>query len=93
MKEVNYNPSCIQSPVGVVNPFCGTMGRIEWELVAAYLVSKSQRNGDWTSIQQFHPDYDTQGMVNRGLLRRDDSGFMLTEKAIERLVKEYPSRK
>ncbi len=80
-------------------PLEGALGNRSWELVAAHIVSLSQKKGEWVGVKDFHPDYDTKGMIKAGLLKGvykkiewPDSleakkiGVMLTEEAIERLV-------
>ncbi len=102
MDEPSYKPNDILGPwkcSSSLFPYDGAFGNRSWELVAAHIVSLSQRKGEWVGVKDFHPDYDTKGMIKAGLLKGvykkiewPDSlegkkiGVMLTEEAIERLV-------
>ena len=87
-------PENIQSPIGEVCPYCGTLGRTEWELVAAVLVSTAQETGSWKAIDisGWHRSLKDEipGMVKAGWMRGANDCYQLTQKAKFLLCAHYP---
>ncbi len=90
---MSYTPNDFKSPIGEVLPYCGTLKQCEFELVAAHIIRDSQKAGDWVRIKEFHPDYRTDEMIQLGFLEHNDEGYMLTEKALEKVHEKYPAKK
>ena len=87
---MTYRPEDFQSPIGKCIPYCDTLGQCEFETVAAFIITHSQKVGHWKRVKNFHPDYRTSEMVQLGLLEENEDGYMLTEKALEAIHKRYP---
>lgn len=101
--EPQYKPNDIRGPWGgssSIFPYDGAFGNRNWEMVASHFFSVGQKKNEWPVLVDFHPKYNTEGMVRDGFLRivykkiinksqvsgMKKLGVMLTPKAIERLV-------
>lgn len=77
-------------------PYTDTLGKSEFEWIAAYLIFASQQAGKWVALQQFpkkHVDeQDLQEMITCGRLIKTDQGYQLTRDTIDDLAKAYPTR-
>ena len=84
---------------GVPSGYSETLGKREAERVAEFIVKNSQMKGRWTPIDSLDCILEDRQlainirdrMIKHGFLEKADSGFMLTEKAIESIAKKYPA--
>jgi hypothetical protein len=88
-----YRPGDFQSPVGQLVPYLGTFDNYRFHWVAASIISPSQALGRWQPIPGFDEDPDVvPEMVQAGLLEKLRDGYMLTDKALDRIFERYPAR-
>ena len=96
---MKYSPKDIQptsEPRFVFETFFGsTLGKCEYETIAAYFVSEGQKYRKWIAIpQERFPKRvkeNLEGMLKKGYLINTNEGFILSELAIEVIAKKYPS--
>ncbi len=99
---MRYSPSDFQSTIDF---YLNTLGKFEFERIAAYIIARSQEAGKWVrtkdiggleksvSITSVMLGYSTvkDEMIACGYLEENENGFMLTEKAMEKIVEKYPA--
>lgn len=87
-------PDEIQSPIGKTCPFCGTLGRTEYELIAAHIICRSQKAGKWVGWKYNSATQEDVGMIEAGFAKETPQGLLkLTNKAKLLLHEKYPTSK
>tara|TARA_Y100000310_G_C20475722_1_gene712302 strand:- start:441 stop:752 length:312 start_codon:yes stop_codon:yes gene_type:complete len=85
-----YRPDEFQSPVGEVSPYCDTLGKCEYEMVAASLIHASQKAGRWVPIK-IGGRLDDLPMKKEGLIEVVEGGVVLTDLALAQIHAKYPA--
>ncbi len=100
-EELNYDAILDYPPNYFIDPnatpdvaFAGTLGRLEWEVAAAYVVTASQTENTWTPATNIRekdfPKYGLDEAIKQGLFERTKGGgLMLTNKALDLIEPKY----
>lgn len=85
-------PRDIQRPEPIV-PYQDTLGKSQYESVAAIIICVSQIRGEWTPLETlpkgerlYLPD-----MLRSGHLEQTEEGYMLSQRTIERIAEKFPA--
>ena len=88
---MTYQPSDFQPPS--ISPYIDTLGKSEWEYIAAHIIRESQKAGTWTPVKDFSAlqinDLDIREMIHVGKLVETKEGYMLTNDTLEEIAKKY----
>lgn len=85
-----YSPNDFMPPDMMVKQYLCTLGRCEWEIIAAQIVEKSKEKGKWSPITAEEANgYLEQEMIDVGYLEETNEGYMLTEKALGQIAMRY----
>ena len=88
-EDHGYIPSDFRSPLEFKFPYENSLGRANWEMIAATVIDHSQDEGVWTYIKNIEESYDIEGMMRAGFLRKTDKGYTLTPRALDRIAEKY----
>ena len=86
---MKYQPRDIQEPG--TPPYLDTLGKSEWEEIAAHIITESQKAGTWVRVTRLNYP-DIKGMKQGGKLEETAEGYHLTEHCIEEIWKKYHVR-
>jgi hypothetical protein len=87
---MKYTQDMFQPPERIC-PYVGTLGRNVYEEIAARIIAKSQEAGDWIPLGEVKDSHYHDEMVDDKLLELTGEGYVLTERALEKILKIYPA--